>query len=64
VRALYVQHLRWAVSDPTHTTHLNKQKEIKMKAWKISVLAVSMMAIAGNAGAVDLSGICCDGGYE
>jgi chemotaxis protein MotB len=52
------------VSDPTHTTHLNKQKETKMKALKISVLAVSMMAIAGNAGAVDLSGICCDGGYE
>jgi chemotaxis protein MotB len=35
-----------------------------MKALKISVLAVSMMAIVGNAGAVDLNAICCDGGYE
>jgi chemotaxis protein MotB len=35
-----------------------------MKAMKISFLAVSMLAIAGNAGAVDLSGICCDGGFE
>jgi chemotaxis protein MotB len=35
-----------------------------MKAMKISVLAVSMLAIAGNAGAVDFNAICCDGGYE
>jgi chemotaxis protein MotB len=35
-----------------------------MKAIKISVLAVSMLAIAGNAGAADLAAICCDGGYE
>jgi len=35
-----------------------------MKAMKISFLAVSMLAIVGNAGAIDLTGICCDGGYE
>ncbi len=35
-----------------------------MKALKIVVLAVCMLTIAGNAGAVDLSGICCDGGFE
>ena len=35
-----------------------------MKAMKISVLAVCMLAIAGNAGAVDWAAICCDGGYE
>ena len=35
-----------------------------MKAIKISVLAVSMLAIAGNAGAIDFGAICCDGGYE
>jgi len=35
-----------------------------MKAMKIPFLAVSMLAIAGNAGAIDLTGICCDGGYE
>lgn len=35
-----------------------------MKALKISVLAVSMLAIAGNARAVDWAAICCDGGYE
>jgi hypothetical protein len=23
-----------------------------------------MLAIAGNAGTIDLTGICCDGGYE
>jgi chemotaxis protein MotB len=42
----------------------NKQKETTMKAMKISVLTVSMLAFAGNAGAVDLGSICCDGGYE
>jgi chemotaxis protein MotB len=31
---------------------------------KIAVLAVSMLALAGNAGAFDLGSICCDGGYE
>ncbi len=35
-----------------------------MKAMKMFVLAVSMLAIAGKAGAVDLGAICCDGGYE
>ncbi len=35
-----------------------------MKVMKISVMALSMLAIAGNAGAVDLGSICCDGGYE
>jgi len=35
-----------------------------MKAMKIFVLAVSMLAIAGNAGAIDFGAICCDGGYE
>ena len=35
-----------------------------MKAMKISVLTVSMLALAGNAGAVDWAAICCDGGYE
>ena len=35
-----------------------------MNAMKIFVLAVSMLAIAGNAGAIDLGAICCDGGFE
>jgi len=35
-----------------------------MMAMKIFVLAVSMLAIAGNAGAIDFGAICCDGGYE
>jgi chemotaxis protein MotB len=52
------------MANPTETTHFNKKKETTMKAMKISFLAVSMLAIAGNAGAIDLPGICCDGGYE
>jgi chemotaxis protein MotB len=52
------------VANPTETTHFNKQKETTMKTIKITVLAVSMLAIVGNAGAVDLSGVCCDGGFE
>jgi peptidoglycan hydrolase CwlO-like protein len=52
------------VANPAETTHFNKQKETTMKALKIFVLAVCMLTIAGNAGAVDLSGICCDGGFE
>ncbi|HXX76257.1 MAG TPA: OmpA family protein [Nitrospiraceae bacterium] len=35
-----------------------------MNVKKIFVLAVSMLAIAGNAGAIDFGAICCDGGYE
>lgn len=35
-----------------------------MKAMKIFVLAVGMLTLAGNAGAVDWAAICCDGGYE
>lgn len=35
-----------------------------MKAIKTSVLAFGMLAIAGNAGAIDFGAICCDGGYE
>jgi chemotaxis protein MotB len=35
-----------------------------MRGIKTSILAVSMLAIAGTAGAVDWSAICCDGGYE
>ena len=35
-----------------------------MRGIKTSFLAVSVLAFAGTAGAVDLSGICCDGGYE
>ncbi|HTL63290.1 MAG TPA: OmpA family protein [Nitrospira sp.] len=35
-----------------------------MHSAKIAVLAVSLLAMAGNAGAFDLSSICCDGGYE
>ena len=35
-----------------------------MRGIKTSFLAVSVLAFAGTAGGVDLSGICCDGGYE
>jgi len=35
-----------------------------MNVKKIFVLAVSTLAIAGNAGAIDFGAICCDGGYE
>jgi chemotaxis protein MotB len=35
-----------------------------MQAAKIAVLAVSVLALGGNAGAFDLGSICCDGGYE
>jgi chemotaxis protein MotB len=35
-----------------------------MRGIKTSILAVSVLAFAGTAGAVDWSAICCDGGYE
>lgn len=35
-----------------------------MRGMKASILTVSLLAFAGTAGAVDWSGICCDGGYE
>jgi len=35
-----------------------------MKSIRIPVLAFSLLSIAGNAGALDLNAICCDGGYE
>ena len=35
-----------------------------MQSAKVAVLAASMLALAGNAGAFDLGSICCDGGYE
>ncbi len=35
-----------------------------MKVVKTSVLALSLLAFAGTAGAVDMTAICCDGGYE
>jgi chemotaxis protein MotB len=35
-----------------------------MRGIKTSILAVSVLAFAGTVGAVDLKGICCDGGYE
>jgi chemotaxis protein MotB len=35
-----------------------------MRGIKTSILAVSMLAIAGNVGALDIGEICCDGGYE
>jgi chemotaxis protein MotB len=54
------------VINPRETTHfnINRQKETTMNVKKIFVLAVSMLAIAGNAGAIDFGAICCDGGYE
>ena len=35
-----------------------------MKLIQTSILALSLLALAGNAGAVDWNAICCDGGYE
>jgi chemotaxis protein MotB len=35
-----------------------------MKGMKASILAGSLLAFAGTAGAVDWTAICCDGGYE
>jgi chemotaxis protein MotB len=35
-----------------------------MRGIKTWILAVSLLAFAGNAGAVELGAICCDGGYE
>jgi chemotaxis protein MotB len=35
-----------------------------MKQMKTAILAMSLLAFAGNAEAIDLNGICCDGGYE
>jgi chemotaxis protein MotB len=35
-----------------------------MRGIKTSILAVSVLAFAGTAGAVDWTAICCDGGYE
>lgn len=35
-----------------------------MKSIRISILALGLLSIAGNAAAIDLNAICCDGGYE
>lgn len=35
-----------------------------MKSNRISILALGLLSIAGNAAAIDLNAICCDGGYE
>ncbi len=35
-----------------------------MKAIKTSLLTISLLSLAGTASAIDLSAICCDGGYE
>ena len=35
-----------------------------MRGITASILAASLLAFAGTAGAVDWTGICCDGGYE
>jgi chemotaxis protein MotB len=35
-----------------------------MRGIKTSILALSVLAFAGTAGAVDWTAICCDGGYE
>lgn len=35
-----------------------------MRGTKTSIMAMTLLAFAGNAGAIDLNGICCDGGYE
>ncbi len=35
-----------------------------MRGIKTAILTVSLLAFAGNAGAVELGAICCDGGYE
>lgn len=35
-----------------------------MTSIRISILALGLLSIAGNAAAIDLNAICCDGGYE
>lgn len=35
-----------------------------MKSIRISILGLGLLSIAGNAAAIDLNAICCDGGYE
>ena len=35
-----------------------------MTSIRISILALGLLSIAGNATAIDLNAICCDGGYE
>ena len=35
-----------------------------MKTTKIAIIAISLLAMAGNASAIDWNAICCDGGYE
>lgn len=35
-----------------------------MKPIQISILALSVLSLAGNAAAIDWTAICCDGGYE
>ncbi|TKB80995.1 MAG: hypothetical protein E8D44_14995 [Nitrospira sp.] len=37
---------------------------VSMKSIRISILALGLLSIAGNAAAIDLNAICCDGGYE
>jgi chemotaxis protein MotB len=39
-------------------------KESIMKGMKTAILTLSMLALAGNAAAIDWNAICCDGGYE
>ena len=35
-----------------------------MKGITTSILALSLLALTGTAGAVDWSAVCCDGGFE
>jgi chemotaxis protein MotB len=47
------------------SAHTHSQMEgVIMRGIKTSILAVSVLAFAGTAGAVDWTAICCDGGYE
>ena len=39
-------------------------KGVNMKSIRISILALGLLSIAGNAAAIDWNAICCDGGYE
>src|SRR5512135_2552831 len=39
-------------------------KGVIMRGIKTSILAVTVLAFTGTAGAVYLNAICCDGGYE
>jgi len=48
------------VSRPPFQTH----KETRLKTTTIAVLAISPLAVAGNASAIDWNAICCEERYE